>query len=104
MDLLHARRTLHCALWFVFASRIISSDLLGQGMQGGGGGGGDPSAGAPAIQDPKFRDRMWEAGGPRLSGVNNGKLVVSMEIVGNQSISQHKVLSHMQTRTDRNFD
>ena len=53
---------------------------------------------------PSSRDRMWEAGGPRLSGVNNGKLVVGMEIVGNQSISQHKVLSHMQTRTDRDFD
>ena len=104
MDLLNTRRISLCGSWFMFAIVLVSSDLLGQGMQGGGGGGGDPSAGAPAIQDPKFRDRMWEAGGPRLSGVNNGKLVVGMEIVGNQSISQHKVLSHMQTRTDRNFD
>ena len=72
----------------------------GPGADGGGGGGG----GAPAIEDPKFRDRMWQAGGPRLSGVSGGKLVVGMEIVGNRSISQHKILSHMQTRVDRNFD
>ena len=72
--------------------------------QGGAGGGTDPNAGNPAIQEPKFRDRMWEAGGPRLSGVNNGKLVVGMEIVGNVAVSQHKILSHMQTRADRNFD
>ncbi len=78
----------------------IHSGAFAQGM----GGGTDPNAGNPAIQEPKFRDRMWEAGGPRLSGVNNGKLVVGMEIVGNVSVSQHKVLSHMQTRVDRNFD
>lgn len=101
MDLLNALRNTLCGSWFILGLVLVSSNLLGQGMQGGGG---DPSQGAPAIQDPKFRDRMWEAGGPRLSGVNNGKLVVGMEIVGNQSVSQHKILSHMQTRTDRNFD
>jgi outer membrane protein insertion porin family len=109
MDLHNAARNSHSLRWkssafTALALLMLSSSLWAQGMQGGGGGGGDPNAGAPAIQDPKFRDRMWEAGGPRLSGVNNGKLVVGLEIVGNQTISQHKVLSHMQTRVDRNFD
>jgi outer membrane protein insertion porin family len=72
--------------------------------QGPGGGGGDPSAGAPAFNDPKFRDRVWEMGGPRFSEIGNGKLIVGMEIVGNQSISDHKILSYMQTRADRRFD
>ncbi len=77
----------------------VSDTCSAQGMAGGGGQGG-----APAVEDPSFRDRMWQAGGPRLSGASSGKLVVGMEIVGNKSVSQHKILSHMQTRVDRNFD
>jgi outer membrane protein insertion porin family len=79
---------------------LIATSLLAQGP----GGGGDPSANAPAFEDPKFRDRMWEAGGPRLREIGNGKLIVGVEIVGNQSVSRHKILSHMQTRVDRKFD
>ncbi|MGN6545970.1 MAG: BamA/OMP85 family outer membrane protein [Aureliella sp.] len=67
-----------------------------------GGGGGQNAA--PAFVDPKFRDRMWEAGGPRLSQIDTGQLVLGVEIVGNNKISEHKILSHMQTRPDRIFD
>ncbi len=89
------------AVSFFLITHVTQSDIgLAQGPGGGGGGPG----GAPAIEDPKFRDRMWKAGGPRLGGASSGKLVVGMEIVGNRSISQHKILSHMQTRVDRNFD
>ncbi len=73
-----------------------------QGPGGAGGPGGQ--AGAPAFSDPKFRDRMWEAGGPRLSELHQGKLVLGVKIVGNRSVSEHKVLSHMQTRKDRYYD
>lgn len=59
---------------------------------------------APAFSEPKFRDRMWEAGGPRLSQIESGKLILGVEIIGNKKISQHKVLSHMQTRPDRIYD
>jgi len=72
-----------------------------------GGGGGMPGGGAgaaPAFVDPNFRDRMWEAGGPRLNQIDTGQLVAEVEIVGNKKISQHKILSHMQTRPDRTFD
>lgn len=82
--------------WTVLGSIAIA--------QGPGGGGGDPGANAPAFEDPKFRDRMWEAGGPRLSEIGDGKLIVGVEIVGNQTVSDHKILRHMQTRTDRRFD
>ena len=58
----------------------------------------------PKFVDPKFRDRVWEEGGPRLSALNKGKLVKGIRIVGNQTISSHKILSHMQTRQDRNYD
>jgi outer membrane protein insertion porin family len=59
---------------------------------------------APMFEEPKFRERMWEAGGPRLQGLHNGKLVLAVEIVGNQSVSKHKIQSHMQTRQDRHYD
>lgn len=72
-----------------------------QGPPGAGGGG---PGGAPAMVDPSFRDRLWEAGGPRLSGLNDGKLVADVQITGNRSVSNHKILSHMQTRKDRIFD
>jgi outer membrane protein insertion porin family len=86
---------------FVCQFSITSSTpCWGQGPGGGDGGQG----GAPAVEDPKFRDRMWKAGGPRLGGTTGGKLVVGMEIVGNKTVSKHKILSHMQTRVDRNFD
>ena len=72
--------------------------------QGPGGAGPGAQGGAPAFEDPKFRDRVWEAGGPRMSGLHTGKLVKAVQIVGNQSISKSKILSHMQTRQDRTFD
>lgn len=81
--------------------------LSGMGLHAqmpGGGGGGPGQAGAPAFVDPKFRDRVWEEGGPRLSGLRTGKLVKGIQIVGNQTVSRHKILSHMQTRQDRNYD
>lgn len=70
----------------------------------GPGGAGAGQGGAPQFADPKFRDRMWEAGGPRVGGLRSGKLVKEVRISGNRSVSQHKILSHMQTRQDRNFD
>lgn len=79
---------------------IISDGASALAQPGGGGG----QTAAPAFVDPNFRDRMWEAGGPRLSQIDTGKLVLGVEIVGNNKISEHKILSHMQTRPDRIFD
>ena len=81
---------------------VAGSFQVFAGAQGPGGGGG--GAGAPAFVDPKFSDRMWEQGGPRLSGLHDGKVVLAVEITGNESISEHKILSHMQTRKDRVYD
>ena len=66
--------------------------------------GGPGQDAAPAFSEPKFRDKMWEAGGPRLSQIETGKIVLGVEILGNKKISQHKIMSHMQTRPDRMFD
>lgn len=66
------------------------------------GGAGD--AGAPVFEEPKFSDRVWESGGPRVNQRHNGKMVLGIQIEGNETISQHKILSHMQTRQDRMFD
>lgn len=56
------------------------------------------------FEERRFSDRVWESGGPRLNQKHNGKLVTGIEIVGNETVSEHKVLSHMQTRQDRVFD
>ncbi len=83
----------------------VAAGLIWQSMADStwaqGAPGGDA---APAFSEPKFRDKMWEAGGPRLSQLESGKLILGVEIVGNKKISQHKILSHMQTRPDRTFD
>ncbi len=60
--------------------------------------------GAPMFQERSFSDRVWESGGPRVNHRHNGKMVLGIEIIGNETVSQHKVLSHMQTRQDRVFD
>lgn len=90
--------------WFLLTGTVLLSAADRLANAQGPGGGGPGQGGAPAFVDPKFRDRVWEEGGPRLSGLNKGKLVKGIEIVGNQSISSHKILSHMQTRQDRNYD
>jgi len=61
-------------------------------------------AGAPMFQEKNFSERVWESGGPRVNQRHNGKMVLAIEIVGNETVSHHKVLSHMETRQDRVFD
>jgi outer membrane protein insertion porin family len=67
-----------------------------------GGGGGQPAL--PAFDEPKFRDRVWESGGPRIKPSDGGKIILGVEIRGNRTVSEHRILSHMQTRVDRAFD
>lgn len=91
-----------CCLVGLCIAFTADVQLMGQGPGGDGGPGGQ--GGAPAFADPKFRDRVWEEGGPRISGLHEGKLVKGVQIIGNQSVSKSKILSHMQTRLDRTFD
>lgn len=65
---------------------------------------GPGESGPPMFQERNFSDRVWESGGPRVNQRHNGKLVMGIEISGNETVSQHKILSHMQTRIDRVFD
>ena len=71
---------------------------------GGGGGGGPGGGNTPVFNEPSFRDRVMEAGGPQISDPKSGQLILSVTIKGNRSVSEHKVLSHMQSRTDRTYD
>ncbi|MCA9193722.1 MAG: hypothetical protein KDB03_18245 [Planctomycetales bacterium] len=68
-----------------------------------GPGGGAPDN-APAFSEPKFKDRVWEVGGPRLNNLSKGKVIHEVRILGNQAVSDHKIMSFMQTRPDRRFD
>ena len=80
---------------------IVVNCAMTQAQPGGAPGGQDQ---APAFVEPNFKDRVWASGGPRLSQLATGKLIVGVEITGNTTISQHKILSHMQTRPDRVYD
>lgn len=77
------------------------SSIFAQMGGGSPGGGGD---GAPAFFDPKFKDRLYEAGGPRMREAQDGSPIVSVVVDGNSSVSENYVLSHMQSREDRPFD
>lgn len=69
------------------------------------GGGGAPGGGnTPVFNEPTFRDRVYEAGGPQIVDSKSGQLILSVVIEGNRTVSEHKILSHMQSRTDRTYD
>lgn len=84
------------AVWLI--SLASASVVWGQP----GGGGGQPAL--PAFDEPNFRDRVWESGGPRIKPTDGGKVIIGVEIRGNKTVSEHRILSHMQTRQDRTFD
>lgn len=65
---------------------------------------GPSDQGIPAFSEKKFSDRVWETGGPRTNQKHNGKMVLAVQVSGNDTVSEHKILSHMQTRQDRSFD
>ncbi len=93
------RTSLRLGLVLGFAG-VLSS--FSQGQMGGGGAGGQQ--GAPVFDDPTFRDRLYENGGPQFRDNKSGKLITSVVIEGNRTVSDHKILSHMQSRVDRAYD
>ncbi len=81
-----------------FMGALASSS---QGQMGGGAGG---QQGVPMFDDPTFRDRLYENGGPQFRDIQSGKLITAVVIEGNRTVSDHKILSHMQSRMDRTYD
>jgi outer membrane protein insertion porin family len=68
---------------------------------------GDPNSiqsALHAVGDLKFKDRLYASGGPKVLAVNNGLNITKVIIEGNHSISEHNILSRMQTREGRTFD
>lgn len=107
--LVHANRigfrSAHFPALTRYVLAVCASCMVGSGAnfaraQPGGAG----QDNAPAFVEQDFREKMWEAGGPRLNQLDTGQLVLGVEIVGNRKVSQHKIMSHMQTRPDRIFD
>jgi len=82
---------------------IITSSITTQAFAQMGGGGGE-GQGTPLFDEPKFRDRVYEAGGPRIADSKSDRLILSVTIEGNRTVSEHKVLSLMQSRVDRLYD
>jgi outer membrane protein insertion porin family len=59
---------------------------------------------APQFFEPKFADKVYEAGGPRARLAQDGVMILSVTIEGNKSVSESMILSVMQSRPERNFD
>jgi outer membrane protein insertion porin family len=76
---------------------------LALGQMGGGMPAG-PGGGAPAFDEPKFTDRVYESGGPRVPKVKDGALILSVVIEGNQSLSDNSIMAVLESREDRAFD
>ncbi|MFO0925253.1 MAG: POTRA domain-containing protein [Pirellulales bacterium] len=93
--------------WYAFAYRHASYALASATLLAAVAGPAcaqGPQSSVPAFEDPSFRDKLWEAGGPQFRNEKSGKLILSVTIVGNRTVSENKILSHMQSRTDRIFD
>ncbi len=74
-------------------------------QMGGGPGGGGDGAGAPAFEEVKFRDRLYQAGGiATREDPKDGSVILSVTLEGNQTVSDNYIRSQMQSREDRAFD
>lgn len=87
--------------WLVPVCLFANGNIVVAQMGGGGSPGGDN---APAFSDPKFSDRLYEAGGPRGREATDGAVILSVNVEGNSSVSTNFILSSIQTREDRRFD
>jgi outer membrane protein insertion porin family len=86
-----------------FAAFCLGFSVSGSAaaQMGGMGGGGDN---APAFSEPKFSDRVYEAGGPRARLAKDGAMILSVVVQGNRSVTESYILTNMQSRPDRVFD
>ena len=80
------------------AAQLCCAAAIGQ-MGGGPPGGG----GAPALEKPKFYERVLEEGGPRLQTEDSGQMVIDVKIEGLRVVPEDRVYSRLQTRVDRNY-
>lgn len=77
----------------------VSSDAYGQP----GGRGSQPGPGGGPGEGPSFRSRLVAEGGPSY-GSSNGKLVSAVRIVGNESVAENQIRTHLRTRENLRFD
>ncbi len=97
-------RKLPNLLYVACCSLFVAGLASPVNAQGAGGGGSGAQQAIPAFNEPKFKDRLYEMGGPKLIDPENGRLITEVIIEGNESISEHNILSYMLSREDRQFD
>lgn len=71
--------------------------------QPGGGPRNPPGAGGGPDKGPSFRSRLVAEGGPSYSA-DSGKLVAAVRIVGNESVAENQIRTHLRTRENLRFD
>lgn len=82
---------------------VAAGQFGGGGMGGMGGGGGGPAAPAPE-EKPEFREHIHSRGVLPLNREKGDKIVLGVELVGNQSVETHRILQNIRTREDRFYD
>ena len=88
------------------ACLLVSAPAVAQfggGMGGMGGGmGGPQNGGAPGpAERPKFRDHIHNQGSLPIGREKGDKIVASVKITGNRTLSEHVILQRMQTKKGR---
>ncbi len=98
----HWNRHRSIALTLAVAVALVSfGEAQGQGF---GGGSGMPSGPSKPTAREQFHDRVVMEGGPSFGPVGNAPLIVAVDIVGNQSVSQADIYAQLRTRKDRYYD
>ncbi len=85
---------------FLFSMFLAVTPSLAFAQMGGPGGGDN----APAFFEPKFKDKLYESGGPRARQPKDGAIILSVTIEGNRTVSTNRIMSAIQSREDRVYD
>lgn len=83
----------------LLATSPVAAQMGGQGGMGGGGG----AQGAPAgpAERPKFREHVHNQGALPIGREKGDKVIASVRIKGNHTLSENTILQKMQTKKGR---
>ncbi|MEO1526483.1 MAG: POTRA domain-containing protein [Planctomycetota bacterium] len=89
------------AVVLMLVASPVMAQLGGGGFGGGGLGGGGGAGPTGAPEKAKFRDHIHTQGGLPISREKGDKVVASVRVSGNQTLSEHAVLQKLQTKKGR---
>lgn len=95
-------RCSHLVVSVSLAVFLLSSVPLCAQFGGGGGGGGPQMPGGE--EKPNFSEHIHSTDALMVRREKGGKMVASVRVTGNQTVSKYKISQALQTRKDRFYD